>query len=309
MQEGIEKLQASGIRNFDTPEQAVRGLMRLIDYKNLNLRITDLERFDLIEDSKSGIDHRPHRQDMPAILTADKPVSNSHSQTAVTQENLKSFVTELDSKALLKHYGIPTPNIQLAKDSNEAVVLADAIGYPVVLKIHSKQITHKTDVGGVLLGLQSPQEVKNGFDKIVSNVRQARPDITIQGITVQPMIQINNAVELILGSKKDPVFGPVLLVGLGGVTAELFQDRAIELPPITPARFLAMLKSLRSWPLLDGYRGRPKANIQALFDIIAKYSNLVLDQNWIEESDLNPVLVNDQQAVVLDARFIGTPPE
>jgi len=305
MQAGIEKLQASGIRNFDTPEQAVRGLMRLIEYKKLNLRISDLERFDSISESTSRLAHT-HPAIPTAILSVNQLGSDSPTPSKGTPD-LKHFVTELDSKQLLTRYGIPTPSIQFATNSKEAVELADAIGYPVVLKIHSKQITHKTDVGGVLLGLQSPQEVQNGFDKILSNVHKARPDLTIEGITVQPMVQINNAVELIIGSKKDPVFGPVLLVGLGGVTAELFQDRALELPPITPARFLSMLKSLRCWPLLDGYRGRPKANIEALTDIMAKYSTLILEQDWIEESDLNPVLVNEHQAVVLDARFVGIP--
>jgi len=136
-------------------------------------------------------------------------------------------------------------------------------------------------------------------------VAKARPDATIQGITVQPMIHWTNCVELIFGSKHDPVFGPVVLVGFGGITAELFKDRAIGLPPITPERLMAMLKSLRCWPLLDGYRQRPKANIDALVDVMTRYSELISEQDWIQESDLNPVLVNDHQAIVLDARFIG----
>jgi acetyltransferase len=119
------------------------------------------------------------------------------------------------------------------------------------------------------------------------------------------MVQLQDAVELIFGSKKDPVFGPVILVGFGGVTAELYKDRALELPPVTPERLNRMLKSLRCWPLLDGFRGRPKVKLEALCDIIEKYSELILEQDWIQESDLNPVLVNDQQAIVLDARFIG----
>jgi acetyltransferase len=119
------------------------------------------------------------------------------------------------------------------------------------------------------------------------------------------MVQLANATELIVGSKRDPVFGPVILVGFGGITAELFQDRVLEIPPLSPERIRQMLKSLRCWPLLNGYRGKPKVNLEAIVDIIDKFSQLIQEHDWIAESDLNPVLANDQQAIVVDARFIG----
>jgi acetyltransferase len=303
MQAGIDKLQAGGIRNFDSPEQAIRGLMRLIDYKKINLQIGELERLDA---------------QYAAEVLVKKSANQSKSNPVLDPKNFCNFtrmhesasgaaktITEMDSKLLLSLYQIPTPRIQIATNAYQAVGLADSFGYPVVLKVHSGEITHKTDVGGVLLSLTDADEVAEGFDRIMENVSKARPDVRVEGISVQPMVRLENSVELIFGSKKDPVFGPVILVGFGGVTAELYKDRALELPPVSPARLMRMLKSLQCWPLLDGYRGRPKVKIDALVDIIEKYSELILQQEWIKESDLNPVLVNDREAIVLDARFIG----
>ena len=240
----------------------------------------------------------------PQILDRKRFIQFAGSQIPGESSPTKIF-TEVDSKLLLNLYQIPTPSIQIATNAYQAIGLADSFGYPVVLKVHANEITHKTDVGGVLLSLKDADEVAKGFDRIMENVGKAKPDVRVEGITVQPMIQLSNAIELIFGSKKDPVFGPVILVGFGGVTAELYKDRALALPPVSPERLKRMLSSLRCWPLLNGYRGRPKANIDALVDIIEKYSELILEQEWIQESDLNPVLVNDQQAIALDARFIG----
>lgn len=303
MQAGIETLQSGGIRNFDSPEQAIRGLMRLIDYKKMNVRIGDLERLD--EKYASEVLARKAVDKNSSNPVLDRTRFSSFTRLKESKSGETKYITEMDSKLLLSLYQIPTPSIQVATNAYQAIGLADSFGYPVVLKVHSEKITHKTDVGGVLLSLKSAEEVAEGFDKITENVGKARPDVRIDGISVQPMIRLENSVELIFGSKTDPVFGPVIMVGFGGVTAELYKDRALELPPVSPARLMRMLKSLQCWPLLDGYRGRPKIKIEALVDIIEKYSELILEQDWIKESDLNPVLVNDREAIVLDARFIG----
>jgi acetyltransferase len=303
MQPGIEILQKNGIRNFDTPEQAIRGLMRLIDYKKMNSRIRELDRLDSEHAAQVAEKNSGPKNNSNQVIDRKQFIHFTNYNTLGS--GTKTYVTEVDSKLLLNLYQIPTPSIQIATTPYQAVGLADSFGYPVVLKVHSKEITHKTDVGGVLLSLKNSKQVTKGFDQIIANVAKARPDVRVDGITVQPMVQLQDAVELIFGSKKDPVFGPVILVGFGGVTAELYKDRALELPPVTPERLNRMLKSLRCWPLLDGFRGRPKVKLEALCDIIEKYSELILEQDWIQESDLNPVLVNDQQAIVLDARFIG----
>jgi len=303
MQSGIEKLQSGGIRNFDSPEQAIRGLMRLIDYKKMNVRIGELEKLDAEYASEVLARKAVDKNGSNPVL--DRTRFSSFTRLKESKSGETKYITEMDSKLLLSLYQIPTPSIQVATNAYQAIGLADSFGYPVVLKVHSEKITHKTDVGGVLLSLKSAEEVAEGFDKITENVGKARPDVRIDGISVQPMIRLENSVELIFGSKTDPVFGPVIMVGFGGVTAELYKDRALELPPVSPARLMRMLKSLQCWPLLDGYRGRPKIKIEALVDIIEKYSELILEQDWIKESDLNPVLVNDREAIVLDARFIG----
>jgi len=304
MQAGIEILQSNGIRNFDTPEQAIRGLLRLIEYKKSNRRLRILDPSDTsrslrtCNQESNGSEQASERLERKRFLETLGPLA-PHDRPS------RTVLSEVDSKRLLNLYRIPTTPIEIASNADQAVALADAFGYPVVLKIHSPQITHKTDVGGVMLSLQDPEAVANAFHSIERSVSKARPDATIQGITVQPMIHWTHCVELIFGSKHDPVFGPVVLVGFGGVTAELFKDRAIGLPPITPERLMAMLKSLQCWPLLDGYRQRPKANIEALVDVMIRYSELISEQDWIQESDLNPVLVDERQAIVLDARFIG----
>ena len=160
--------------------------------------------------------------------------------------------------------------------------IAAEIGFPVVLKVVSPQITHKTDVGGVVLNLTTAAEVRSAFARITDQARAMRPDAEIQGVTVQRMVTAVHGVELILGSKCDPVFGPVIMVGWGGIAAELFQDRALELPPLDERLARRMLESLRSWPLLSGYRGRPVVDVdrmalsQALQNLILnsiKYSN------------------------------------
>ncbi len=303
MQAGIEKLQSGGIRNFESPEQAIRGLMRLIDYKKMNLRVGELERLDAEHAAEVLAKKSVNENRSTPVL--DRTRFSSFTRLQESQSGETKYITEMDSKLLLSLYQIPTPSIQIATNAYQAIGLADSFGYPVVLKVHSEKITHKTDVGGVLLSLKSADEVAEGFDRIMENVGKARPEVRVDGISVQPMVRLENSVELIFGSKTDPVFGPVIMVGFGGVTAELYRDRALELPPVSPARLVRMLKSLHCWPLLDGYRGRPKVKIEALVDIIEKYSELILEQDWIKESDLNPVLVNDREAIVLDARFIG----
>ena len=303
MQAGIDKLQAGGIRNFDSPEQAIRGLMRLVGYKKINLQIGELERLDAQYATEVLVKKSANQSKSNPVL--DPKNFCNFTRMHESASGAAKTITEMDSKLLLSLYQIPTPRIQIATNAYQAVGLADSFGYPVVLKVHSGEITHKTDVGGVLLSLKDADEVAEGFDRIMENVGKARPDVRVEGISVQPMVRLENSVELIFGSKKDPVFGPVILVGFGGVTAELYKDRALELPPVSPARLMRMLKSLQCWPLLDGYRGRPKVKIEALADIIEKYSELILQQEWIKESDLNPVLVNDREAIVLDARFIG----
>ena len=191
-----------------------------------------------------------------------------------------------------------------AATEEEAVLVAREVGYPVVLKVLSPQITHKTDVGGVALNLADDEQVRDAFSQIVASARRLRPDADIQGVTVQRMMVAVHGVELILGVKRDPVFGPVMMVGFGGIAAEVFQDRALELPPLNERLARRMLESLRSWPLLTGYRGRPVVNVDQLVEILMRFSYLVAHLPEIREADINPLLVSPTEIVALDARVV-----
>ena len=190
------------------------------------------------------------------------------------------------------------------------------IGYPVVLKVRSPEIAHKTDVGGVELGLASDEDVRAAYERIVASVGERRPEVEVQGVTVQPMAQTSAASnwELVLGARKDPTFGAVILLGAGGTAAEVLRDQAIDLPPLNERLALAMLKSLRIWPLLAGHRGRPGVDLDALLEVVMRFSYLVADYPEISEIEINPLLVGANGAVALDARavvdqsLVGRPP-
>jgi acetyltransferase len=215
-----------------------------------------------------------------------------------------SILSETTSKFLLESYGIPTTLPQVAKTPEEAVKAAEKIGFPVVLKILSPQITHKTDVGGVVLNLKDAREVKTGYEQIIKNVSAASPDAAIDGVSVQPMIDTQNGVELILGIKQDPVFGSVMMVGTGGIFAELFRDRTLELPPLNEKLARRMLERLNIYPLLEGYRGKPALDIDKLVEVLIRMSYLAADYPEITELDINPLLVTPKGVVALDGRVV-----
>ena len=214
------------------------------------------------------------------------------------------MLSESLSKALLESYEIPVTRPHAARTADEAVEAAERLGYPVVVKIDSPQISHKTEVNGVVLDLPNAAAVREAFEQVTARARQMRPDAEIAGVTVQKMMTYPNSFELILGTKKDPVFGPVIMVGMGGVAAEVFQDRALGLPPLNDVLARRMLESLKSWPLLRGYRGKPGANIDRLIEIIMRFSYLVADYPEIKELDINPLLVTPEDVIALDARVV-----
>lgn len=295
MAEGSEILQNAGIATFTTPEQAIHGMMQLAAYSRTREVLYETPKAIVPDFAASNAE----RQSFLDRLTLDY-TSDHHSSSAI--------LTEVDSKRLLTLYGIPTTPIEVASTADVAVEIAARMGYPVVLKIYSPQITHKTDVGGVVLNLQSDSQVRAAFEQMMARAARERPDAVLLGATVQPMITAVHGAELILGSKQDPIFGSVLMVGLGGITAELYQDRALELPPIQHRLALRMLESLRSWPLLNGYRGRPKANIDQIIEIMLRFSTMITEHPRILEADINPLLISEHELLALDARFVIAPP-
>jgi len=214
-------------------------------------------------------------------------------------------LSEEMSKKILDAYGIPTTLPRLARTKEEAVKLSREIGYPVVLKIHSPDITHKTDVGGVALDLEDDHMVEAAFDRMLQTVRERAPEARIEGVTVQKMVIARDVLEMIIGSKKDPTFGTVIMVGLGGTAAEVLRDRSICFPPLNERLARRALEQLRSWPLLKGYRGKPPVNIDKLIEIIIRFSYLVADYPQIKEIDINPLLVSPEEVIALDARIIA----
>jgi acetyltransferase len=241
-------------------------------------------------------------RDIPMSFRLDRQRLRGVFDTILTEGG--EVLSENVSKAFLEAYEIPVTKPFLARTPDEAIAVARRVGYPVVMKIHSPQITHKTDVGGVVLSLSGDDAVRQAFERITRTAKERRPDAEITGATVQKMIVYPNSFELILGTKKDPVFGAVIMVGMGGVAAELFRDRSLALPPLNESLARRALEALRSWPLLRGYRGKPGVNIDRLIEILMRFSYLVADYPEIKELDVNPLLCTPQDVIALDARVI-----
>lgn len=284
MHESNRVLNEAGVPTYMTPEQGVRAFMTLVEYSR-NLET-------LYETPK----------DIPVEFPLDRKKLREQFDRLIAEKG--NILSEDISKQLLESYGIPTTRPRPAASAEEAVKHADAIGYPVVVKILSPDITHKTDVGGVALDLQDAGMVREAFERITVSASRKQPGARIEGVTVQPMINIKDSVELILGTKKDPVFGTVIMVGSGGVTAELYRDRALGFPPLNERLARRMLESLKIWPLLQGYRGRPPVNLDRLLEILIRLSYLAADYPEISELDINPLLAGEKEVIALDARVI-----
>lgn len=284
MVEAIELFNSAGIPTYNAPEQAIRAFMYLVSYARTREVLYETPR------------------DIPVEFPLDRGKLRAVFDTILSEGH--DTLTESTSKALLDAYEIPVTKTFVARSPDDAVQLAQRVGYPVVLKVLSPQITHKTDVGGVELGLANEAEVCAAFDRIVTRAKEKRPDSVVEGVTVQHMVSSPVGRELIVGARRDAVFGTVLLVGAGGTAAELFQDRALELPPLSESLARRMLESLRSWPLLQGYRGRPPLNIDRLIEVLMRLSYLVADYPEIKELDVNPLLVTPDDVIALDARII-----
>ncbi len=284
MRDSFPILTESGIAAYKTPEDAIRAFMTLVDYER-NLEA-------LYETPK----------DIPLEFPVDR--EERREQFVAKHFGERSVLPEDISKLLIETYGIPTTTPHPAGTASEAAAVATSIGYPVVLKIHSPDITHKTDVGGVLLDLEDEEMVRTAFDRILAGAKTKRPDAVLDGVTVQRMIKKKDALEMILGIKKDAVFGTVMMVGMGGTGAELFADRALGFPPLNERLAMRMLESLKMWPLLNGYRGRPPVNVSSLIEVLIRLSYLAADYPEINELDINPLLVTSQEVIALDARII-----
>jgi acetyltransferase len=281
--EGVNILSDGGIAVYETPEQAVDTFMAMYSYtRNLELL-----------------------QETPAQLPHELQVNHQQAQ-AYIEECLKrqsKVLSEIEAKAILAAYGFKvTPTIS-ASSAQSAAQAASHLGYPVVMKIHSPQISHKTEVGGVKVGLKSEEEVKAAFDEITSSARSQVPEAQILGVTMQPMVKPVDF-ELIMGAKKDPQFGPILLFGLGGIYAEVLKDVAITLPPLNLMLADRLMQRTRVYRLLKGYRNMPKADMEKLAEMLMRLSQLVTDFPEIAELDINPLFISKGLPLAGDARMV-----
>ncbi len=293
VREGRERLSAGGVATYAYPEQAVGAFMGLVSYARNLATLHETPRTIPVS---FALDRGRAKELMGAVLAEGRGV-----------------LSETSSKTLLDAYEIPVTKPRPALTANDAVAVAADIGYPVALKVRSPEVTHKTDVGGVELGLGSGEEVRAAYERILASLREHRPEADVQGVTVQPMAQ-SSGYELVLGARKDPTFGAVILLGAGGVSAELLRDQALDLPPLNERLALAMLQSLRIWPLLSGHRGRSGIDLDALLEVVMRFSYLVADYPEISEIEINPLLAGPDGSVALDARavvdqsLVGRPP-
>jgi acetyltransferase len=287
---GEEILSRAGIPTFPYPDTAARmfGYMWRYTY---NLRaLYETPAMPRESDSETG-DGAPDRAASEKILTAVRRAG-------------RTLLTEQESKSLLAAYRIPTVPTHVATTADQAARAASDIGYPVVLKLHSTTITHKTDVGGVKLNLPNAAAVQQAFADIQKSVLAAAGPGAFEGVTVQPMIRRDDAYELILGSSVDPQFGPVLLFGAGGQLVEIFKDKSLGLPPLNATLARRMMEQTKIYKALHGVRGRKPVDLPALEQLLVSFSQLVVEQPWIKEIDVNPLLASAERLVALDARVV-----
>jgi acetyltransferase len=221
----------------------------------------------------------------------------------------RTILTEYESKQLLASYRIPIVDTKVARTEAEAVLAAETLGYPVVLKLYSETITHKTDVGGVQLSIRNSEGVREAFRIIQGNVVSRFSAEHFLGVTVQPMVMNENGYELIVGSSLDPQFGPVLLFGSGGRLVEVYRDRALALPPLNTTLARRLMEQTHVFTALKGVRGRPAVDLGALEELLVRFSQLVVEQPWIKEIDINPLLASPEGLIALDARVVLHDPD
>jgi acyl-CoA synthetase (NDP forming) len=214
----------------------------------------------------------------------------------------RSLLNEIEAKEMLEQAGVPVSPARLAKTRDEAMAVAGELGYPAVLKVVSPQITHKSDVGGVELGLASGEEVAAAFDRIVQSAKQHAPDATIDGVAVQRMEK--PGLEVIVGVTTDPQFGPVLMFGLGGVLVEVLKDVSFRIIPIEERDARQMIEEIKGYPLLQGFRGQDPADQAKLRELLLKVSAFVEQHPEVAELDLNPVFAYKDGAIAVDARIV-----
>ncbi|MBL0715012.1 MAG: bifunctional acetate--CoA ligase family protein/GNAT family N-acetyltransferase, partial [Desulfosarcina sp.] len=278
----VYRFNAQGYPTFETPERAVAAFQRLYTHRARQKML----------------------QEIPGRFSAELTINHKRAREWVDQMLLDGHhsLGEIEAKPILAAYGIPVNPAKLARTPTEAVRLADRIGYPVVLKIVSPDIVHKSEAGGICLSIKNAEAVRISYDQLIANAAREQPRARITGVSVQPMLFGANY-ELILGSRRDPVFGPVIVFGAGGIFTEILHDRAIGLPPLNRALARQLIERTRIAALLKGYRRQPAVPLEHLEEILIRLSRLVIDFPEIAELDINPAIVVGGRLRAADARI------
>ncbi len=282
--EARQVFRAAGIAGFETPEEAVRAFAMGVTYRRNQAQLLEA----------------------PPASAPGAPIDTAAVRALVQQvlAEGREMLSEVEAKAVLAAYRVPVVATQrVAPEPAAAVAAAEAIGYPVVLKILSEDISHKSDVGGVVLNLHSATEVEAAAQAMLARVRQQRPQARLQGFTVQALVRRAQAQELIVGASMDRVFGPVILFGQGGTAVEVLADRAVALPPLNVPLARALVARTRVARLLNGWRDTPAVDQDALHGVLVAVSQLLADVPEIAELDINPLIANFEGVVALDARI------
>ncbi len=223
---------------------------------------------------------------------------------AAKAEN-RTLLTEVESKQLLEVAGIRVVGAKLARSAKDAVARSKELGFPVVLKVASPDVVHKSDIGGVKVGLKNATQVSQAYKDILTAVKQKQPDARVHGVSVQSMAK--SGVEVIIGMTKDAQFGPVIMFGLGGILVEILKDVSFRIVPLTKRDAGEMIRDIKGYPVLEGYRGQEPSDVGALENMILKVSDFVENNPEIKELDLNPVFAYKDGAVAVDARIVLEP--
>lgn len=285
--EGRQCFKTADIPSFSTPEPAVEVFSYLSAYYE-NQRLL---------------------MQTPGPITrgAEPDVEGARMIIEAALAHGRHVLTEVESKALLASFRIPVAQTTIARDPTEAMLIAQQMGFPVAMKINSQTISHKSDVGGVRLGLSNGHAVRSAYAGMLTEVRSRCPDAKIDGVVIEPMLIRPNAREVLVGVTSDPVLGPVIVFGSGGVDVEAAQDRAVTLPPLNRYLVRDLMQRTRVMKLLGEFRNRPAIHFDALEDVLLRVSEMVCELPWIKELDINPLLVDEQGALALDARIIISP--
>jgi acetyltransferase len=283
VEEANQIFNENNIPTYSTPEQAVKAYMYMYQYeRNLELLYETPE-------------------ELPVDIVSPKRPLSVIMRNAVAEN--RELLNEAEAKTFLQYYDIPVARSFVARTPDEAVTVASRVSYPVVAKILSPQIVHKSDAGGVVLDINDEAGLREAFDRITRRAKEYAPDAEILGVTVQHMVE-KRGQEVILGAKHDPIFGPVILFGMGGVGVEVFKDFAIGLPPLNQTLARRIMEETKVFQLLKGFRNMPPANIKQIEEIMVRFSQMLVDFPQLKEVDINPLLANESQVIALDARIV-----